>query len=236
MTSFSLLAWLLVADATTSAPETSGATRSGAPPATTRADAPGEPRRAPLKTVAEQVALLRAAQAGDPPVALLRSAATALALAEPARARSLIERARWSAWLPEMRIRLDRRYARTESLDLGQSALDAPVTPVGVDSINDLRYEWRATWDLARIVFNPDEITAGAHALRVSEVRREVESLVIRLYFERRRLKAEAIASDASDTASGVRVEFRIREIEAELDALTGGAFSRWVSSRGGEP
>jgi hypothetical protein len=60
---------------------------------------------------------------------------------------------------------------------------------------------------------------------------------VIRLYFERRRLKAEALASDASDVAPArVRVELRIQEVEAELDALTGGAFSRWGTTRASDP
>ncbi|MDB4983326.1 MAG: hypothetical protein JWM82_4078 [Myxococcales bacterium] len=179
-------------------------------------------------------ALLRASFADDPPVSYLRNAATALARAEPERARSLIARARWAGLLPDVRVRLDRRFARTESLDLGRA--DQTATPVGVDANNDLRYELRATWELSRIVFNPDEIGASAHALRMADVRREIESAVIRVYFERRRLKAEALATDATDTASGVRLELHIQELEAELDALSGGAFSRWRSSRNGDP
>jgi len=151
-----------------------------------------------------------------------------------------VSRARWAALLPELRVRYDRRLSRTESLDLGREATDPLATPVGVDSINEMRYECRATWDLGRIVFNPDEVGASTHALRMAEVRREIETVVIRLYFERRRLKAEALASDASEGMPAVRVDIRIQELEAELDALTGGAFSRWkwkgTSSRAGEP
>jgi hypothetical protein len=180
--------------------------------------------------------VLRALFTDDPPVSTLRAAATALAQAEPERAQSLVTRARWSALLPEIRVRFDRRFARTESLDLGRSATDAFATPVGVDSINDLRYECRATWDLARLAFNPDELAARTHALRMTDVRRELESAVIRLYFERRRLKAEAAASDSNEEAPvGVRVELRILEVEAELDALTGGGFSRWRTTHAGE-
>jgi hypothetical protein len=192
-------------------------------------------REAP-KRAAPAPAALRAAFEGDPPLPFLRGAATALAQAEPARARSLVERARWAALLPEVRVRVDRRFARTESLDLGRDTTEPLATPVGVDSINDLRYECRATWDLGRIVFNPDEIGASAHALKLAEARRELESAVIRLYFERRRLKAEALASDASEGTPPVHLEIRIQELEAELDALTGGAFSRWRSSRAGGP
>jgi hypothetical protein len=195
----------------------------------TRAEPGASPRRPPPHVSA---AVLYATFADDPPIGVLRSAATALALAEPTRAESLIARARWAALLPEVRMRLDRRYTRTESLNLEQSATDPLTTPVGVDSINDVRYEWRATWDLARIVFNPDEIGASTHALRMAEVRREIETVVIRLYFERRHLKAEGRASDALDTTPGVRGEIHIQEIEAELDALTGGAFSRWRAWR----
>jgi len=55
---------------------------------------------------------------------------------------------------------------------------------------------------------------------------------VIRLYFERRRLKAESTAADDLDMLPGSRRELRIAEIEAELDALTGGAFTRLARHR----
>jgi hypothetical protein len=170
--------------------------------------------------------VLRALFAADPPVEALREAATQLALAEPARAASLVSRARLAGWLPEVRLRGDRRLARAESVDLGPT-LATPLAPVGIDSDNDVRYEARLTWDLSRIVFNPDEIGAHIQALRTADARREVESLVIKLYFERRRLKTDALAADAQDVAAGMRLEVRIAEIEAELDALTGGAFTR---------
>jgi hypothetical protein len=193
------------------------------------------PPAAPPRRAAEQAAVLRAVFAADPPVDMLRRAATALAMAEPARARSLVARARLAGWLPEVRLRVVRDLGRKESLDVGgSSSLDAPV-PVGVDTTNDVRYECRATWDLSRIVFNPDELGAHYQALRMSDIRRELESVVVRLYFERRRLKAEALASDANDTASEIRLDLRIQEIEAELDALTGGAFSRARPARGAD-
>jgi len=203
-----------------------------APVAPPPASAPPAPAR---PAAALDPALLRAALAGDPPVEPLRRAARALAAAEPDEARSLVSRARWAALLPEVRVRVDRRFGRTESLDLGGTAAEAAVTPVGVDTINDLRYECRATWDLSRIVFNPDELGAENQALRMADVRREIESTVIRLYFERRRLKAEALATDATDTASRFRLDLRVQEIEAELDALTGGAFARLRAARGGD-
>jgi hypothetical protein len=178
---------------------------------------------------------VRQAIADDPPIDLLRAAASALALAEPERARSLVQRARWSAWLPEVRFRVDRRFGRSESLDLSPSPLsDAP--PVSLDTVDEVRYEWRASWDLSRLIFNPDELAAHAEGLRMADVRREVESVVIHLYFERRRLKIEGLTVDANDVASNLRRDLRIEELEAELDALTGGAFLRAAAARGTAP
>jgi hypothetical protein len=180
--------------------------------------------------------LLRALAAEDPPIDALRTAASALALTEPDRAHSMVVRARLAGWLPELRGGFFRRLARAESVDLGATAA-GPLAPVGIDSDNDVRYELRATWDLSRLVFNPDEIGAHFQALRSGDARREIESLVIRLYFERRRLKAELSAADAIATGmplSGVKLGLRVEEIEAELDALTGGAFTRLSRRRDG--
>jgi hypothetical protein len=69
-------------------------------------------------------------------------------------------------------------------------------------------------------------------ALRTADTRREIEALVIRLYFERRRLKAELAAADDLDMLPGSRRELRIAEVEAELYALTGGAFTRLARHR----
>jgi hypothetical protein len=194
--------------------------------------APGVEGRRPRRARPLDPAVLRALAAEDPPVAALRAAATALVLAEPERAESLVARARFAGWLPELRIMVDRRFARSESVDLGTPSDGAALAPVGIDSNNDVRYQARATWDLSKIIFNPDEIAAQFQALRTADTRREIESLVIRLYFERRRLKAESAAADDLDMLPGSRRELRIAEIEASLDALTGGAFARLARHR----
>ena len=195
-----------------------------ADPGAERSEPRPVPRRRPRPAPVDP-AVMRALAAADPPVDALRAAATALVGAEPERARSLVDRARLAGWLPELRVRVDRRFSRAESADLGSSA-GAPLAPVGIDSNNDVRYECRATWDLSRIIFNPDELAAHFQALRTADARREVETLVIRLYFERRRLKAESMAADATEVAAGMRLEVRIAEIEAGLKPFA--QFASW--------
>jgi hypothetical protein len=182
-------------------------------------------------------------QVGDPPVEVVCKAAVALALAEPERARGFVSRARLAGWLPEVRFRMYRRFARTEGLTFDDTGTSA-VAPVDVNAVDDVRYEWRATWDLSRMVFNADELQAHFEALRMADVRRDIQSLVIRLYFERRRLvlanepsgnRAVAPRGGMTGDRSDDRRSLRILEIEAQLDSVSGGAFSEGKPARRGD-
>jgi len=160
-----------------------------------------------------------------------RAKAVALAMVEPERAQSYVNRARYAAWLPELRLRVDRRLGRSESLDL-PSTSTAITSPLGVDTVDDVRYEARVTWDLARLVFSNDELAAQAQTIHMAEIRRDIEVTVSRLYYERRRLGLERLPSGTGERAAVIRREVRLREIESELDALSGGAFSQCTAGR----
>ena len=86
----------------------------------------------------------------------------------------------------------------------------------------------RATWDLAKLVFSSEELAAQAQALHMAELRRDIETTVNRLYFERRRL----LVTRAAPQPDGVTESLRSQEVEAELDALSGGAFAACVSEK----
>jgi hypothetical protein len=159
----------------------------------------------------------------DPDVGCLhtvRQKAVALASADAGQAQSLVTRAGRSAWLPEVRLRAERRVGRSESVDFKPTAANDAL---GLDTVSDVRYEVRAIWDLPRLVFNPEELGAHQQAARIADMRREIESQVNRLYFERRRLLA--VPPDAAEEAATWQI--RLEEIEADLDALSGGGFSR---------
>jgi len=162
---------------------------------------------------------------------MARAKAVALAMVEPERGRSYVNRARHAAWLPEIRLRLDRRLGRSESLDL-PSTSTAITSPLGVDTVDDVRYEARVTWDLARLIFSNDELAAQAQTIHMAEIRRDIEVTVSRLYYERRRLGLERLPTGAGERTAAMRREVRLREIESELDALSGGAFSQCTAGR----
>ena len=158
---------------------------------------------------------------------LARRKAVELALSEPERARSYVTRSGHAAWLPELRVLVSRRYGRSESLDINSSST-ALTSPLGIDTVNDIRYEARATWDLGKLVFSSEELAAQTQAIHMAELRRDIETTMNRLYFERRGL--------ALDLSGGrgelIRRQLRTSEIEAELDAMSAGAFATCVSGR----
>jgi len=159
----------------------------------------------------------------------IRAKAVALAMVEPERGQSYVSRARRAAWLPELRLRIDRRFGRSESLDIPSTSTSV-TSPLGVDTVDDVRYEARVTWDLGRLVFSNDELAAQAQTMRMTELRRDIEVTVSRLYFERRRLRLDRLPSGPGERT--LRRDLRIREIEAELDALSGGGFSQCIAGR----
>ena len=55
---------------------------------------------------------------------------------------------------------------------------------------------------------------------------------VTRTYFERRRLQIEIMASPPNDLKVSLEKELRLQELTADIDALTGGYFSKQLEDR----
>jgi hypothetical protein len=80
------------------------------------------------------------------------------------------------------------------------------------------------------LVFSNDELAAQAQTMHMAETRRDIEITVSRLYFERRRLRLER--QPVGERGLAWRRELRVREIESELDTLSGGVFSQCTEGR----
>jgi hypothetical protein len=64
--------------------------------------------------------------------------------------------------------------------------------------------------------------------MHMAELRRDIETTMNRLYFERRGLLLDMSGS----RADSVRRPLRVREIEADLNAISAGAFAACVSGQ----
>lgn len=169
------------------------------------------------------------AQFGDEPsiVEVQRVAAT-YARVHPDVYDSWLSAARWAYFLPR---NLRGQLRRT---DKDQS--DVRTTTSGLsDLVSDdaeLRLELRADWDLTRLVFNRDSITAARQIERLVNQREDILTTVNKLYFARRQLQIELELEPPSSVERAVKAQLRIDALTADLDALTGGWFSKQVPKR----
>ena len=94
------------------------------------------------------------------------------------------------------------------------------------DRDQDSKYKVRAKWNLNEIVMSSERIRVINEAQDIVKLRDKLLTEVTKLYFERRRLQVEMLLRPKSDTLGQVKDQLRLMEMTANIDALTGGAFS----------
>ncbi len=128
-----------------------------------------------------------------------------------------------AALLPDLKFVFDHDLERDEALDRYQDKPDR----WGADTDRDLGFQVSAQWKLDELVFNPDEVRVW-NALADRASRREaVLTLLIGIYFERRRLQLKALLSPPTNVAEMAEQTLRIAELTASIDAMTGGHLSK---------
>lgn len=159
----------------------------------------------------------------SPPIDEVVEAARRAARRHPTRVRDAIDRARLAGLLPVLRAGV----RRGQTVDLRGLGVGGVGEPTNISTDDALTVEASMTFRLDRLVFGPEEPTLLRELRAVeTEMERRVD-LVIRLYFERQRVRLEARLLAAATPASRVRV----REIEALLDVFTEGAFTRMMAA-----
>ncbi|MEC9071601.1 MAG: hypothetical protein VX938_04440, partial [Myxococcota bacterium] len=93
------------------------------------------------------------------------------------------------------------------------------------------RFRFVAEWDLSRLIFNPDALTATRETSRLVERREDLLTTVNKLYFARRQLQAEGILAPPADPRKALKAKLRLDGLTADLDALTGGWFSQQLAN-----
>lgn len=93
---------------------------------------------------------------------------------------------------------------------------------------DSLEFEVSGSWDLSRLVFNPEVLDVSSLVVLQESVLKNVT----RLYYTRRRLQVDLILSPPSDPATRLSKELRIEELTATLDSITGNLFSQSQSAQ----
>lgn len=169
----------------------------------------------------------------EPTVRDVHKAAVRYALVTQGRITSLFSRARFAGWLPEFRFRYNRNID-----DDRTTVFPTSTTPILTSQATDLdhRFEFRATWDLDKLIFNQEELRVYRELKKLIELRVDVMKEVTKLYYERRRLQVDLVLRPPRTLLERVRRMLRLQELSADLDALTGGYFSRRLGAIGKNP
>lgn len=144
-----------------------------------------------------------------------------------ARLDAMAARARWSALLPEARVRVLRHATDTTHTTASDTATSTADTPYYLYDSNSLWLEGRLTWRLDRLVFAEEEPTIERLRLDRQESRTRVAARVVELLARWQRASVDA-AQAPPGTADWLDAASRELEAASALEVMTAGWFGRW--------
>ncbi|MBL7085036.1 MAG: hypothetical protein ISS43_02885 [Candidatus Omnitrophica bacterium] len=153
---------------------------------------------------------------------------TALRYAEvvhPDKIKALRRDAKLKALLPKFSVGADRNVTDLYHWEGGSTTtVDDDFLRKGKDII-----EWDAslTWDLGDLVFSEQVRLIDSNTRLMVQLRDDILNEVTRLYYERRKLQTEFILAPPEVLEEKLTKTLRLEELTANIDALTGGWFSR---------
>jgi hypothetical protein len=191
------------------------------------AEPPAGPKVAPSTVPVERIAIPNVVTPSLARAAVKAALKKAALLDPAARTDALASRARTSAVLPELRLRVAR------IIDDGQSLMPTEYDPYRTEATGGttLWLDARATWRLDRLVFAQEEVALERIRNERIAAQARLVSRVLESLFAWQKWSARA--SDGNATAEEhLAAELGVLEAEAELDILTGGWFTEWRTKR----
>ena len=169
--------------------------------------------------------------AHEPSVLEVQEAAARYALVHPDTYEDWLSRAAWSNVLPE---RLTGEFQSTLDDDTtDRVTADSTTSNYTTRDLDEqLRLKVFAEWDLSRLIFDQDEYNAAKELSKIVTRREDLLTTINKLYFARRQLQALAILTPAKSAQKALKHELQLAGLTADLDALTGGWFSRQVQAK----
>lgn len=165
----------------------------------------------------------------EPSIGEVQQAAIIYAEVHPEKIQRWRKEASRKAWLPEVNIDLERDVSELWHWESGST------TKNDDDSLRrgkeELDWGLRLSWDLGDIIWNDDQASIDVRSRLMVELRRDILDEVNSLYFERLRKSAELENMAHGDTPKRREKELRLAELQARLDALTGGFYGRCLAA-----
>jgi len=87
-------------------------------------------------------------------------------------------------------------------------------------------------WELGDFLYNSDQLTISREARDLVELRQDVLEQVTLYFFDRRTARIDMILNPPADAYSRVEMLLQIQQLDASLDAMTGGYFTNTIKDR----
>lgn len=145
---------------------------------------------------------------------------------------SIVARARWSAILPELRLRAVRYDDERLYTDTTTSAEDSRLRDTAGAQLS---LEARLTWRLDRLLYADDEPSFERMRVDRQDARARIAAKVLEALFHWQRAWLALRFAEREPRATAqeeAELVLKVVEAEASLDVLTAGWFSAWRASR----
>lgn len=171
--------------------------------------------------------------AGEPTIQQVHGWANEYANTSPIQVQRWLAQSVAFATLPEVTLEYELQNDYDQGFEYQTADGADPVAGVDVLAVSEdadqgqtQQYQIRLNWELDRLVMSSEKIRVINEAQDIVKLRDKVLAEATRLYFERRRLQVDRLLTPKTDLMARVKDELRLMELTANLDALTGGAFS----------
>lgn len=166
----------------------------------------------------------------EPSVREVQRAAARHARVNPGAYSHWLAASSWAHALPE-RVKGELQHLSRDEKDVRTTSSTNSLSELlALD--DHLRLELEVQWDLSKLIFNPDKLKASKEISNLVELREDILTTVNKLYFSRRRVQVEQILNPPQNLRHAVNVSLNIKSLTADIDALTGGWFSKEIRKR----
>ena len=161
----------------------------------------------------------------EPTIQEVQRAAIYYAEVNPEKIEAWRKAASRKAWAPSLSFHQD--FQNDENIDIDRGGTGDPDK--FIKGPNERGASWYVTmsWNLADLIWNGDQTSIDSRSKLMVELRNDILSEVTHLYYERRRLQAEMWTAPAQDLKAQMENQIRLQELTSDIDALTGGYFSK---------
>lgn len=161
----------------------------------------------------------------EPDIRQVQKAAIEYAEVNPEKIARWRKQAAKKALLPQVSVGVDRNTSDLWHWEGGSTTkTDDDILRRGKDTVD---WDLTLSWDLGDLIWNNDQTSIDTRSKLMVQLRGDILDEATRTYFERLRLKKELERLRPDDRGKMEEKKLRLEELTANLDALTGGYFSR---------